>query len=77
MDLIRVQVEIGDFLLLEDRGNFLDSLNVCGIYRSGVSDFKNLARFGILLRQVISSGLVVPQAGSRSRLKSLLEGVLL
>ncbi len=70
MDVIRVKVEIRDFLLLKDRGNFLDSLNVCGIYRSGVSDLKNLVRFGVVLSQVIQSGLVVPQAGSRFRLKS-------
>ncbi len=65
-----MKVEIGNFFLLEDSGNFYDSLNVSSISRSGVSDFKNLARFGIVLRQVIQSGLVVPQAGSRFRLKS-------
>ena len=70
MDVVRVKVEIGNFLLLKDRGNFYDSLNVCGISRSGVSDFKNLVRFGVVLRQVIQSGLVVPQVGSRLRLKS-------
>ena len=70
MDVIRVKVEIGDFLLLKDGINFLNSLNVCGLYRSGVSDFKNLVRFGVVLRQVIQSGLVVPQVGSRFRLKS-------
>jgi hypothetical protein len=70
MDVVRVKVEIGNFLLLKDRGNFYDSLNVCGISRSGVSDFKNLVRFGVVLRQVIQSGLAVPQVGSRFRLKS-------
>jgi hypothetical protein len=72
MDLIRVKVEICDFLLLKDRRNFLDSLNVCGISRSGVKDFQNSVRFGVVLRQVIQSGLAVPQVGSRFRLKSLL-----
>ena len=69
MDLIRVKVEIGDFLLLKFGGNFLNSLNVCGLSRSGVSEFKNLVRFGVVLRQAIQSGLVVPQVGSRFRLK--------
>ena len=50
MDVIHVKVEIGDFLLLKDRGKFLDSLNVCGIPKSGVSDFKNLVRLGVVLR---------------------------
>ncbi len=70
MDVIRMKVEIADFLLLKDRGNFLDSLNVCGISRSGVSDFKNLARFGVVFRQLFQSGFVVPQAGSRFRFRS-------
>ena len=70
MDLIRVKVEIGDFLLLKVGGNFLNSLNVCGLFRSGVSEFKNLVRFRVVPRQVIKSGLVVPQVGSRFRLKS-------
>jgi hypothetical protein len=72
MDVIRVKVEIGDFLLLKDARNFLNSLNVCGLSRSGVTtirDFENLVRFGVVLRQVIQSGLVVPQVGSRFRLK--------
>ena len=69
MDVIRVKVEIGDFLLLKDGRNFLNSLNVCGLSRSGVSDFENLVRFGVVLRQVIKSVLVVPQVGSRFRLK--------
>ncbi len=70
MDVIRVKVEIGDFILVKDGGNFLDSLNVCNISSGGVSDFQNLVRFGVVLSQVIHSGLVVPQAGSRFRLKS-------
>lgn len=69
MDVIRVKVEIGDFLLLKDGRNFLNSLNVCGLSKSGVSDFKNFVRFGVVLRQVIYSVLVVPQVGSRFRLK--------
>ena len=59
-----------------DGGNFLNSLNVCGVSRSGVSEFKNLVRFGVVLRQVILSVLVVPQVGSRFRLKCLLKGIL-
>jgi hypothetical protein len=70
MDLISLEVEIGDFLLLKDGGNFLNSLNVCGLSRSGVRDFKNLVRFGVALRQVIQSGLLVPQVGSRFKLRS-------
>ncbi len=70
MDVIRLKVEIGDFLILKYGGNFLDSLNVCGIFRTGVSDFKNLVRFGVVLRQVIQSGFAVPQFGSRFWLKS-------
>ncbi len=50
MGLIRLEVEIGDFLLLKDAGNFLNSLNVCGLSRSGVRDFKNSIRFGVVLR---------------------------
>jgi hypothetical protein len=41
MDAIRVKVEISDFLLLKVGGDFLNSLNVCGLSRSGVSDFQN------------------------------------
>jgi hypothetical protein len=70
MDAIRVKVEISDFLLLKVGGDFLNSLNVCGLSRSGVSDFQNSVRFGVVLRQVIQSGLVVAQVGSRFRLKS-------
>jgi hypothetical protein len=70
MDLISLEVEIGNFLLLKDGGNFLKSLNICGLYKSSVRDFKNLVRFGVILKQVIQSGLMVPQVGSRFRLKS-------
>jgi len=70
MDVIRVKVEIGNFLLLKNGRNFLNSLNVCGLSRSGVSDFKIFISFGVEIRQVIQSGLVVPQVGSRFRLKS-------
>ena len=70
MDLIHVKVEIGDFLLLKDGGNFLKSLNFCSLFRSGVKDFSSLVRFSVRLRLVIQIGLVVPQVVSIFRLKS-------
>ena len=39
MDVVSVKFEIGDFILLKDRGHFLKSLSVCSLSRSGVRDF--------------------------------------
>ena len=39
MDVVSVKFEIGDFILLKDRGHFLKSLSVCSLFRSGVRDF--------------------------------------
>ena len=39
MDVVSVKFEIGDFILLKDRGHFLKSLSVISLSRSGVRDF--------------------------------------
>jgi hypothetical protein len=39
MDVVSVKFEIGDFILLEDRGHFLKSNSVCSLSRSGVMHF--------------------------------------
>ena len=39
IDLFSVKFEIGDFILLKDRGHFLKSLSVSSLSRSGVRDF--------------------------------------
>ena len=39
MDVVSVKFEIGDFILLKDRGHFLKSLSVCSLSRSGFRDF--------------------------------------
>jgi hypothetical protein len=39
MNVVSAKFEIGDFILLKDRGNFLKSLSVYSLSRSGVRDF--------------------------------------
>ena len=39
MDVVSVKFEIGDFILLKDRGHFLKNLSVCGFFRSGDRNF--------------------------------------
>ena len=39
MDVVSLKFEIGDFILLKDRGHFLKSLSVCSLSRSGFRDF--------------------------------------
>ena len=39
INVVSVKFEIGDFILLKDRGHFLKSLSVCSLSRSGVRDF--------------------------------------